>query len=277
MRKLILSLTATFFIVSCAKSSGGGGDQDNSSSTNPTQTPKTHWINWDKIPSEYSPQITESSFNIDGFKKVNINIHGFDKDVNIIYSDSALSGELKILQYTVFKKIGVFGSLTEAPDGQALRLYTTTYSQPYSCSLATRNREIVSLEGGCVVRLDLILPKNLKLEVYNLGKLISKYFFPMEYEHFLEQLKQAGSDEKIIPIRNFTASYERVGEHLKLLESQLDEILDNITWDEEKLNALRLLHPHLSSRNELKKILDSQFTYFNRKKAYQIVGLVWEG
>jgi len=49
--------------------------------------------------------------------------------------------------------------------------------------------------------------------------------------------------------------------------------IGEFSWTEEKLNILRRFHRYISDRENLNKMIEDKFNFFDQDKARQIVGL----
>lgn len=267
LSKICVSLMALAFLAGC--DSGGGGSKDGNNANGKPSVKNR--INWSSIPSKYNPSIEDVEFRVDGYEKINVNVFGFDDDVEVVYSKDlpADAGFLRI--YRVWAKSASWGSVNERPNGTTLDLIG---SGSYSCSIATSNREIVQLEGGCYVRIQVFMPAGAEIEVYNVNKLMTKRFFAIKTDVMLEQLDRASRDEdKFAVIETYLASYRGLKKKPEMQAVQLGDVVSEFPFSEGKFKALRLLHATVVDRENLSKMIEDRFSYFDRAEARRIVGI----
>lgn len=263
----VLFLTITI-LVGCGGSSGGNGDNTNNQLNKPAPANR---VNWSAVPSEYNPKIEDTEFRTDGFEKIYVDMFGYDKDVEVVYSNDVPVGFGYLRLFKVWAKQASWGGLNQSANGKSFNL--KNYGQ-YQCSIRVQNGQITQLEGGCYVRLQVFLPVGSEIEVYNVGKLITKRFIPINTEDFLEQIDRATwADDKFAVIENFLSSYSGTNKSPSLSSQQLGTVIGEFMRSEEKFKALRRLHSIVSDRENLGKMIEDKFGYFDREEARRIVGL----
>ncbi|WP_413580389.1 DUF4476 domain-containing protein [Bdellovibrio sp. HCB288] len=260
--KLVLTLTLASFVTACSDSSETSGN-------NPT--PKTR-VRWSSIPSEYNPSSEDYLFtwstSVDTLK---INLFGFNDDVEVIYSNDIPEGRGVLRIFKVFKGSASWGTINPQVNKNVGKL--VSYGS-YSCSINISNGQINSLEGGCYIRLQVFLPAGSELEVYNVGELITKRFKGMPVEDFLESVNKASFDsDKAAVISAFLDSYRQVGKTPALTSHQLGTVIREFMASREKFSALRNLHHAVNDRENLGRMIDDVFNYFDREEARRIVGI----
>ena len=245
------------------------GKDDSSKTESNNFEVKDEYVTIDSISSEYNPREQDISFSTVSIKKFDVNLHGFTGNVQVTYSDSLSQDTGSLRLYTVSKNARYsLGNAGLNISGTTLKISETGN---YQCSIRIHNRVIQDLNGACYVKVLVVLPRNLEAEVYNNEKLISKRFFPMTNEEFLASMDAAShDDEKLEVIRNFKESYRTTGKVIKLTTTVLGEVLKEFPF--KKFEILRDLHAHVYDRSNLEKMIEDQFTYFDRKKAMDIVG-----
>lgn len=267
LSKFGISLLAVVLLAGC---DNGGGKSGGDNNANGTPNVKNR-IDWSSVPAEYNPSIEDTEFRISGYEKINVNIFGFDSDTEVVYSADlpADKGFLRI--YRVWAKSASWGSVSERSNGTTLDLRG---AGSYSCSISTSNRKIESLEGGCYVRLQVYLPAGAEIEVYNLNKLLTKRFFAIKTELMLEQVDKASfEDEKFAVIETYLASYRGLNKNPEMLSNQLGSVISEFPFSAGKFKALRLLHKAVVDRENLGKMIEEKFSYFDHAEARRIVGL----
>ncbi len=254
-------------LAGCGGGSGSsGGNKDNGENT----PQKTSYVNWETVPSNFHPSTDDISFRTDGIEKINVDAFGFDEDVEVIYSQNIPANEGALRIFKVWNKQASWGDLRPRPNGKNLDL--KNYGS-YQCSISVQNGQIVALEGGCYVKLQIFLPVGAEIEVYNIGQLITKKYIPMKNETFLEAIHDATwADDKFVVIENYLASYTG-SKKPSLTSYELGKVIHEFMKSEEKFKALRRLHAVVSDRQNLGTMIETEFNYFDREEARRIVGL----
>lgn len=248
----------------------GGSSTSNTEGDGGRVTP-TNRVEWDRIPEEFNPKIDENRMEIEGFEKIALNIFGFESDVEVIYSKDIPAGKAHLKIYKVWKKQASWGSVVVRPNGRTLEV---NGSGNHQCSIRVSNGQISELEGGCFIRIQLLLPVEARVEVYNLGKILTRRFFVMDTETFLKELSKASWDkDKYSVIENYLASYKNLNQQPSMTSAQLGTVIGQFIKTEDKYKVLEQLHLFVSDRSQLAKMIDSKFTYFEREEARRIVGL----
>ncbi len=263
---ILTSLCALLVLSACGSKSETSSEGGNVTTNN---NPKR--LNWESIPEEFKPETKDVNFSIAGIEKVNVDAFGFKDDVEVVYVDSLAkdSGILRV--FSVYKTSASWGDLSARTNGKNLDLknYGT-----YQCSINISNGQITKLEGGCYVRLQIILPTGSEVEVYNVGSLISKRFIPIDALTFLENFDDATWDkDKHAAIDDFLNSYAGMAKKPTLTVEQLAVVINDFIRKDDKFTALRKLHPVVSDRQNLAAMIEKEFSYFDREEARKIVGI----
>jgi hypothetical protein len=256
----------------CFNHESKGGNNDRPSGPN-----SKNKVNWDTVPSDYHPEVQENEFRTGGFKAIHVDAFSFKDDVEVLYGDKVPNGSVFVRAFTVWKETELWQptsnwrTLRARPNGSSLDLKS---EGSYSCYTEVVNGDIQTLAGGCFVRLEIWLPQGAEIEVYNLGQLISKRFFPMETSTMMTQLEQSiDSDAKFSIIDTYLASYLELNKKPSITTQQLKPIIQSFSFDKDKHKALRLLHSFVTDRQNLSTLIDELFTYFEREEARRTVGL----
>jgi hypothetical protein len=263
--KVICIVLLSAALSGCSVGSDGGGGGGGSD-----KPQKASYVNWDSIPAEFNPSIDEIGFQTHGVNKIDIDAFSFDKDVEVIYSSMLAPGAGLVKIFKVWKNQARWGNLRPRTSGTKLDLHS--YGT-YQCSIRVKDGNIVDLDGGCYVKLQVFMPVGSEIEVYNVGKLVSKRFIPMENESFLESLDDATwAADKFAVIEDFLASY--TGARRPVLSTyELGKVIEEFMQGQEKLRALSRLHTIVSDRQNLAAMIEEEFSYFDREEARKIVGL----
>lgn len=264
MRK-ILGVLSLLVLAACGGGSSGGSNNNPEGGTNPNR------IDWESIPSEYNKSIDDMEFGTEGLEKISINAFGFDRDAEVVYSPkiAANTGLMRI--YRVYSQSASWGSASVARDQKSISI--NHYGQ-YQCQIRTENGRITGLKGGCYIRLQVLLPASSEVEVYNVGKLLTKRFVPMDTATFLKNIDRASFDkDKLAAIDEFLKSYEGMNKKPRLTSKDLGFVVHEIAFKDEKFEALRKLHSYVTDREFLGEMIDEQFSVFDREDARKICGL----
>ncbi len=264
MKKLAIYIF-TFALTAC-----GGGSDNNSKTGDQGKPVPANRVNWDAVPPNYNPRVDDTGFSLNGAERVEVNMSGFNSDVEVVYADlPAGTGLLKV--YRVFKDSASWGSLQPQLSGTTLNL--KTYGT-YECSISIRNGAITDLKGGCYVRVQIYLPNNAQVEVYNVGQLLTKRFVPVTTEIFLTNLRRATwAEQKFAVISDYVSSYANVGGRPAMTSAQLKTALREFNHSDEKLKALTQLQAAVTDRENLKAVLDFEFSFRDREEARRITGV----
>lgn len=263
--KIVLTLILSLIFFGC---SGSGTNKSNDNGGNPNNKPEQN-LNWDSIPAEFNPSIDEVDFAIDGLEKINIDAFGF-KDVEVIYSTDLAANEGILRIFKVWKKQASWGDLRANKNGKNLDLknYGT-----YQCSIKIENRQITSLEGGCYVRVQILMPQGSEVEIYNIGKLVTQRFIAMDNQTFLKSLDDATwADDKFKVIEDYLSTYNGTKKPI-LYTTEMSKVINEFIRSDEKLRALKMLHSYIADRDNLPTMIDREFNSFDRDEAETIVGL----
>jgi hypothetical protein len=257
MKQILLILLLG--LIACSNSSGSNG------------LGVRHIVDWQSIPPKFHPQITEIPSDAAGVTKINLDLSGFESDVQVVYSSNLKGNEVALRMYTVWAKNALLPSPSAVRRANTLRFVA---SGDYNCSIQVQNGQITQLEGGCIVRAEIVLPAGAQVEVYNVDKLISARFFPVDNQTFLSDFENAAfSQQKWDVINNYLKSYADTRKTPLLASSELGQVVHGFMQSDEKFRALRMLHRYVSDRANLAAMIDQEFNYFDREKARQIVGL----
>lgn len=255
-----------FFILSLVL---GGCGKDSKKSTDAPANPGR--LQWESIPSEFNPRVQDEKFSTADIQRIKMDIFDFKRDVEVVYSPDIPKDSGVLRLFSVFKDSASFGGLDVKAEEKNLHLkrYGT-----YQCAIKVVNGQITELKGGCYVRLQVFLPPGAEIEVYNVGTLISKRFIPVDVKTFLENIDQARqTEEKFTVIEEFLNSYNGTSKQPTLLAAELGQVIHKFNFAQEKFRALRRLHALVTDRDNLKTMIESEFSYFDREEARRIVGL----
>lgn len=234
------------------------------------QNPKR--VDWAAVPAEFNPQIQDVNFTIENTERINISVMGFQDDFEITYVSNLVANSAVLKIYKV-QKDGGFSESTTINKSNAKTVDLNTFGNS-NCTIKIANGKITALKGGCYVRLQLVLPLNAQIEVYNVGNLVSARFFPMTNEDFLKNFDRATwAADKFREIENFMTSYDALRKRAHIPAETLKTVLKGFIRSEDKLKALSRLHGAVYDRENLPAVIDDQFMFRERDEARRIVGL----
>jgi hypothetical protein len=229
-------------------------------------------IDWAKVPSKFNPNILTDKVDIGGAERVQLDLFGFNDDVRVIYTNTSDQSTAMLSRYIVYYESGTFGSTQSLRNGKTVQV--TNYGT-YQCQIKTHNGEIESLKGGCYVRVELTLPMGAPVEVYNMGRLLTRRFYAMDNATLLQNVEHGsfGAD-KLKAIDQFLASYAETGKSAMLNSIELGQVVHQFAFKEDKLNALTKLRGAVHDRENLEMVVvEKEFTYFEQNDARAVLGL----
>ena len=228
-------------------------------------------LEWNSVPEKFNPQVNSEDFSTHGVESIELSLFGGHRDARVIYSNTLRSGEGVLKLYNVSSGISYIPSLKQQMVESTLQI---NHFGRYQCSIKIENRKITNLEGKCYVRIEIILPLNSEIEVYNSDKLLTKRFKPMSNQSFIEALKEASFDKnKLVVIDEFLNSYFTRNKTPNLTSFELETVISEVLKTDNKLDILGKLHPYVTDRQNLGQVIDNSFHYYDREKARKIVGL----
>ncbi len=210
--------------------------------------------------------------DLEGVNYINVS-KGAMKSLKLVYKKGLTEGKFVVKSVGESRtKADQVLNFTSDYEGDSIKIYNSNFN--YSCELQTRNGKITKIKGGCLQSGSLTLPKGAKIEVYDGEKRLSKMFFPMTIDVYLEKLDDAfPSDEQLKVINEFVKSYKATKTKLELLSEHLQKSLDEFSFDNDKFTVLKKLHSYVTDRENLEEVIEDQFSYFDQEKARKIVGL----
>lgn len=268
MKQLFTILAVASLLTACGSSSS------NSTNNNDEKNKPRNRVTWEAIPSDYHPNIQEIELNTENIETLDLDLFGLRNstdDVELVYSADLAKNKGVLRIFSVWAESAKSSSIGVASGTKNL---SVSSSGQYECAIKVENGQITKLKGLCNVRLQIILPTGAEIEVYNATQLISKRFIPVSTDKFLKDLDSATWDkDKQAVIDSYIKSYEGTSKRPSLSSSQLGKVLGEFPRSEEKKDALRKLHSVVSDRENLGKMIDDQFTYFERDEARRIAGI----
>ena len=265
--KSILFLKATALIIAIFVTACGNSSKN---TTDGEQNQQKNRIEWEKIGSEFNPSTFEENFQTNNTNRIYIDMFSFKDDFEIVYTNTLATGQGYLKIYTVYKDGGSSGNFntTVSEENLLLNRYGT-----YQCSIKTSNGSITQLKGLCFVRLQIYLPTGSEIEVYNIKQLISRRFIPIDYKTFIKNFKNVSfSDQKNAAIDEYLSSYAGLSKTPQLTPEQLGTVIDGFNWSKEKFEALRKLQAYVIDRQNLVRMIESEFSHFDIPEAKRICG-----
>ncbi len=266
-----MTLISTLFLALALSSIGCSGKAEKSNSDDINNPQAQSRVIWDSVPQEFNPRVEDVQFQTTQIEKLNINVFNFDRDFEIVYTRTLTPGQGFLRLFRVWSQSSSWGDLTPRRNGKTLELRA---NGTYNCSINVRNGQITSLKGGCYVRAQIHLPVDAKVEVYNVGQLKSKKFFPLSNQEFFQLMKQSfNKKEKFLAIEDFLNSYVGTDLQAALSVKELTEVMRDFNTDKDRLEALRQLHRTVTDRDGLKSMVLSEISFFDRERALEIITL----
>jgi hypothetical protein len=268
--KLIASVFFLSVLTACGANVHIGNGKGDDTGTQPQTNPDR--LNWAAVSSEFNPEVVDTSFRTDGIAKIDLHLFEFERDGSVIYSNAipANTGLLKV--YRVWKKSASWGRLLQTTTND--RRLKLEDEGEYMCSIRIQNGAITALEGGCYVRVELYLPIGSTIEAYNGEKLLTQRFIPVTNEEFLKSIDNAmRPEEKFAVLNDYLDSYTAIRSRASLTATQAGQAIGQFVWADDKFKALGLLNSTISDRENIGKMIDDKFSYFDREKARQIAGI----
>lgn len=133
----------------------------------------SHRVNWAAVSPSHNPEIEDFDFNTTGARKINLNLYGFKRDVEAVYSNKIQPETMKLKLFKVRNQASSLNNVEALLNGQELNVAGTGN---YDCAIQLQGGMITYLRGDCVVRLQVFLPMGSTLEVYNQKAIITKKF-----------------------------------------------------------------------------------------------------
>ena len=262
----IMGVAMVLWLAACAnnsddKNGGGGGGPG----------PQGNRINWSSVPANFHPTTEDFAFRIENIEKISVNAFSFKDDAEVVYSDDVAPNTGYVRIFKVWNESVSWGNHSVRSSGKTVELQS---SGVYQCQITVTNNQITKLKGGCYVRLQVVLPKAVEIEVYNLGQLISQRFIPIDAETFLENFDDASFDEeKFAAIEEYLNSYTGMAKKPNLTALQLGKVVGDFPFSDDKFKALERLHAVVSDRENLGAMIEEKFSRFDQPKARQICGI----
>lgn len=227
-------------------------------------------VEWGEVPQEFNPAIASVDFRTTGIEKLNVDIFSFKKDIEIVYDENMTTNAGSLILYKVWKGSASWGTVSIKSEGKNLEIKSLG---DYHCAIKIKDKKIEELTGGCYVKIRIVLPKGSEIEVYNVGKLLSKRFIVLTTEEFLEKIVgEPFVSKKFILIQEYLQSYAGTTKSPQLSTNQLGVVLGEFDRTAHKFNVLKALHRSVTDRHNLSDMIDREFKSTERQKAREIVG-----
>lgn len=247
------------------------GGSDDTNSDNSSSAFRRHVVDWSSVPEKFNPEVSDIGLSIESFDTLDIDIFSFNYDIQIVYSNKLPKESGFIRAFSVWNKFSPNWIIDPQAHGSTLRIGA---SGRHGCEMEVVNEKLETLEGACLVRLQVFLPKGSQLEVYNDGELISKKFLAIKTEQFLKHLDDATwSEDKFVEIKKYLNSYKGKTVKPTLTTNQLAIVLNEFSRGEEKLQSLRQLHKIVVDKENFAELVENEFSYFDQEEARKILRL----
>ncbi len=258
---LVVLLLSLFVFTACSDSDDNSGNA----------AAQANWVNWDTVPAHFNPQIDQRNIVLGAAQRMRLNLFSFDDDVRVIYSSEQLVGRATLKIYKVYDQSASWGSLSTDQKNNAIEI--NNYGS-YACSITVKNGAITMLEGGCYVRVEVVLAVGAEVEVYNQDTLLTQRFIPMLNSEFIQAMNnQSWIEGKIKVIDEYLYSYQVTKKTPYLVAVELEELLKDAAFTDDKFALLGRLHQLVMDRESLRPVIQNVFNTFDQAKAYQMVGI----
>lgn len=261
-------LQITFGIVFAFTAVGCSSSSDTDNVTVPALKNR---VKWTSIPAEYNPQISELTLNTVNVETIRMNIMGFAADVEAVYSDKVTAGQAILRTYKVSKNAATWAAINSSLNNKVLNV--GSYGD-YACKIRTENGKITELDGGCYVRLQIVLPLNAEIEVYNLNQLISTYTRLKSVSELIQSLKETTwvGDKRFL-LNDFLESYQKAGKKPSFSADEVGMVVHQFDLTKDKLNILRRLKDFIADPQNLRAMIDREYPEHARGEARIIAGV----
>lgn len=228
-------------------------------------------VNWSTVPPEFNPDLHHLSVPTKSIQRLDLDIYKFADDVEVVTSADVPADWALLRLFWVSSNPEMRPKLKVERDGPRTKISGV---DQLACLIRIREGQIESLEGGCYVRLQIVFPPKARVEVYNLGKLLTDRFVPLSFEELMSGLAKAEtSNKKFAWIREYLVSYTSNSKIPTMTTEQLGFVLDFFSNRRERLEVLSELHRTLTDRNNLPSFIERKFHPNDRDEARSIVGL----
>ncbi|UYL10037.1 DUF4476 domain-containing protein [Bdellovibrio sp. SKB1291214] len=247
------------------------GCSANNQDTQDAVTGVKNRVKWSNIPAEFHPQMTDITLNTSSVDTLKLNIFGFAADVEVVYSENVPAGQGFLRAYRVSKTSGALAPIVSSVKAKTISL---SGSGDYSCRIQITNGKITELDGTCYVRLQVMLPTNSELSVYNLNQLVSTKSKLITTDEFLIKLqKTTWVGDKRVALNDFLESYSKAGKNPAFTSAQVGIAIREFDLTADKLKVLRRLHGFVSDRENLNSMINQEFPEHARGEARVIAGI----
>lgn len=130
---------------------------------------KISTVRWEEIDSSFNPEIETIEFSSGDAHRLNVNLFGF-RNAYVSYG-RVPANTVRIEIYKVFKNRAEWGAPTSRLSNGVMTIRNG--GGVYECSMRIEDSKITAVDGGCYVRINIVLPPGSALDVYNAGQLIS--------------------------------------------------------------------------------------------------------
>ncbi|QDK45826.1 hypothetical protein DOM22_12035 [Bdellovibrio sp. ZAP7] len=254
------SLILSLLLTSCSPDQQHPSDFDH----------ETNTILWENVGSEFNPQSSQNDVDIKDVEKILVNVPSAADKVIVKYSTTLPANTAIVKIFTISKD-----SLTSSNFRRGRRNNTIEMSDPSQpCKLTVENGHIKDVNGYCYARIEIHLRENAPVEVYSGSKIITDHYYPVSLADLMKRLEDCHEDsERLAQVADFSSSYSETGVRIPLYTTDLVPILRKFQTTNPKLQVLRLVQIYIVDRDQLEKMIEEEFEYFDRAEARKIVGL----
>lgn len=230
-------------------------------------------VDWDRVSSPFNRSVVDEMLTTTTQQEqLDIGFSSPRKEVSLRYDSAMAPNQIRVATYHVSDlQSSGSESYSRIDHNRSIILRSAGRS---SCHIRVENRLITSLQGACIVKLEIAMSPESTVEVYNDGELISRRHRVVTNSQLLNRLSTViiGTARFEI-IDDYLSSYLALGRAAALTSRELGQIVRGFLLPREKIVMLRRLHAHVSDRNALGTMIDAEFLAMDRPAARAAVGL----
>ncbi len=168
-------------------------------------------------------------------------------------------------------------------DYMTLKILANTSSVSNSCSKSVVNEEYKELKGVCFESLEIHVPEGMNPVLSGDNKMVSFESVEIPSEHSGKQISRESIDflltslsstffdnEKEKVLQKFVIFQKSLGAN-EILPSDLVKILKTISFDNSKIQSIRILSSFIKERGEAYRLLEPLFAFQSQKEELRVI------
>ncbi len=261
MNKFVFSSLLLPFLLS------GCGDKDHA---NKNFDHETNTILWENVGREFNPQVSQNDMDITDVEKILLNVPSAADKINVHYSATIPADSAIVKIFTISKDSVTPSNFRRGRLNNTIEMFDL--SQP--CKLKADDGYIRDLQGYCYARIEIHLRENAPVEVYSGSRILTGHYYPIALTDLMKRLQACTDDsQRLASVADYAASYQETHQRAKIYTTDVAAILRKFQTSPPKMQVLRLIQVYIFDRNQLNKMIEEEFEYFDRAEARKIVGL----